>query len=70
VYGVLAALGVRGLFDCCPALESAAVNVDINVVSLKDAEARERLASALNEALQAKVQADAIMQAVARRIRA
>ncbi|HEU5127333.1 MAG TPA: cyclodeaminase/cyclohydrolase family protein [Glycomyces sp.] len=52
------------------ALESAALNVDINLVSIKDAEVRERLASALNESLQAKVQAEAIMQAVAKRIRA
>jgi formiminotetrahydrofolate cyclodeaminase len=52
------------------ALESAALNVDINLVSIKDPAERERLASALNEALQAKVQAEAIMQAVAKRIRA
>lgn len=51
------------------ALESAALNVDINLASIKDAEVRERLASELNEALQAKVQAEAIMQAVAKRIR-
>ena len=51
------------------ALESAALNVDINLVSIKDAEVRERLAGALNEALQAKVQAEAIMQTVAKRIR-
>ncbi|MEV3935695.1 cyclodeaminase/cyclohydrolase family protein [Glycomyces sp. NPDC049804] len=52
------------------ALESAALNVDINVVAIKDAAERERLASTLNEALQAKVQAEAIMQIVAKRIRA
>ncbi|MCC3762094.1 cyclodeaminase/cyclohydrolase family protein [Glycomyces sp. TRM65418] len=52
------------------ALESAALNVDVNVVAIKDPAERERLASALNEALQAKVQAEAIMQAVAKRIRA
>jgi formiminotetrahydrofolate cyclodeaminase len=52
------------------ALESAALNVDINLVSIKDPAERERLASALNEALQSKVQAEAIMQAVAKRIRA
>jgi formiminotetrahydrofolate cyclodeaminase len=52
------------------ALESAALNVDINVVSIKDPAERERLASTLNEALQSKVQAEAIMQAVAKRIRA
>ncbi|WP_030158428.1 cyclodeaminase/cyclohydrolase family protein [Glycomyces sp. NRRL B-16210] len=52
------------------ALESAALNVDINVVSIKDPAERERLASALNEALQTKVQAEAIMHAVAKRIRA
>lgn len=52
------------------ALESAALNVDINVVSIKDPAERERLASALNEALQAKVQAEAVMHAVAKRIRA
>ncbi|SDK65729.1 Formiminotetrahydrofolate cyclodeaminase [Glycomyces sambucus] len=52
------------------ALESAALNVDINLVSIKDAGERERLAGALNEALQAKVQAEAIMHAVAKRIRA
>jgi len=52
------------------ALESAALNVDINVVAIKDPAERERLASTLNEALQAKVQAEAIMQIVAKRIRA
>ncbi|HEX2144747.1 MAG TPA: cyclodeaminase/cyclohydrolase family protein [Glycomyces sp.] len=52
------------------ALESAALNVDINLVSIKDPAERERLASALNEAMQTKVQAEAIMQAVAKRIRA
>lgn len=52
------------------ALESAALNVDINVVAIKDPTERERLASTLNEALQAKVQAEAIMQIVAKRIRA
>jgi formiminotetrahydrofolate cyclodeaminase len=52
------------------ALESAALNVDINVVAIKEPAERERLASALNEALQSKVQAEAIMQAVAKRIRA
>lgn len=52
------------------ALESAALNVDVNVVAIKDPAERERLASALNEALQAKVQAEAIMQAVAKRVRA
>jgi methenyltetrahydrofolate cyclohydrolase len=52
------------------ALESAALNVDINVVSIKDPAERERLASSVNEALQSKVQAEAIMQAVAKRIRA
>jgi formiminotetrahydrofolate cyclodeaminase len=52
------------------ALESAALNVDINLVSIKDPAERERLASTLNEALQSKVQAEAIMQAVAKRIRA
>ncbi|MEU6861371.1 cyclodeaminase/cyclohydrolase family protein [Glycomyces sp. NPDC046736] len=52
------------------ALESAALNVDINVVSIKDPAERERLASELNEALQSKVQAEAIMHAVAKRIRA
>ncbi|THV28297.1 cyclodeaminase/cyclohydrolase family protein [Glycomyces paridis] len=52
------------------ALESAALNVDINVVSIKDPAERELLASALNEALQTKVQAEAIMHAVAKRIRA
>jgi formiminotetrahydrofolate cyclodeaminase len=52
------------------ALESAALNVDINLVSIKDPAERERLAEALNESLQAKVQAEAIMQAVAKRIRA
>ncbi|SDD19381.1 cyclodeaminase/cyclohydrolase family protein [Glycomyces harbinensis] len=52
------------------ALESAALNVDINLVSIKDPAERERLASSLNEALQSKVQAEAIMQAVAKRIRA
>jgi formiminotetrahydrofolate cyclodeaminase len=52
------------------ALESAALNVDINLVSIKDPAERERLASDLNEALQSKVQAEAIMQAVAKRIRA
>ncbi|MBO3731274.1 cyclodeaminase/cyclohydrolase family protein [Glycomyces niveus] len=52
------------------ALESAALNVDINVVAIKDAAERERLASTLNESLQAKVQAEAIMQIVAKRIRA
>ncbi|WP_100446264.1 cyclodeaminase/cyclohydrolase family protein [Glycomyces xiaoerkulensis] len=51
------------------ALESAALNVDINLTSIKDASERERLASALNEALQAKAQAEAVMQAVAKRIR-
>ena len=52
------------------ALESAALNVDINLVSIKDPAERERLASALNEAIQAKVQAEAIMLAVTKRIRA
>ncbi|GAB3649967.1 cyclodeaminase/cyclohydrolase family protein [Glycomyces tarimensis] len=52
------------------ALESAALNVDINLVAIKDADQRERLASALNEALQAKAQAEAIMHTVAKRIRA
>ncbi|GAB3223300.1 cyclodeaminase/cyclohydrolase family protein [Glycomyces halotolerans] len=52
------------------ALESAALNVDINLASIKDAGERERLAGALNEALQAKAQAEAIMQTVAKRIRA
>lgn len=52
------------------ALESAALNVDINVVAIKDPAERERLASTLNEYLQAKVQAEAIMQIVAKRIRA
>lgn len=52
------------------ALESAALNVDINVVAIKDPAERERLASTLNEALQSKVQAEAIMQIVAKRIRA
>lgn len=52
------------------ALESAALNVDINLVSIKDAEVRERLASGLNESLQTKAQAEAIMQTVAKRIRA
>ncbi|QSB06336.1 cyclodeaminase/cyclohydrolase family protein [Natronoglycomyces albus] len=52
------------------ALESAAYNVDINVKSIKDPEQRERLAAELNEALASKVQAEAIMDAVLRRIRA
>ncbi|WP_199042145.1 cyclodeaminase/cyclohydrolase family protein [Glycomyces salinus] len=51
------------------ALESAALNVDINLASIKDAGQRERLAGALNEALQTKAQAEAIMQTVAKRIR-
>lgn len=52
------------------ALESAALNVDINLASIKDAGERERLAGALNEALQSKAQAEAIMHTVAKRIRA
>ena len=51
------------------ALESAALNVDINLASIKDAGERERLAGALNEALQTKAQAEAIMHTVAKRIR-
>lgn len=51
------------------ALESAALNVDINLASIKDAGQRERLAGTLNEALQSKAQAEAIMHTVAKRIR-
>ena len=52
------------------ALESAALNVDANLKSIKNPEERERLAGALNETLLSKVQAEAIMDAVRRRIRA
>ncbi|MFC4334394.1 cyclodeaminase/cyclohydrolase family protein [Salininema proteolyticum] len=51
------------------ALESAALNVDINLASIKDFDERERLAGDLNDSLQAKVQAEAIIAAVSGRIR-
>lgn len=51
------------------ALESAALNVDVNLASIKDADERERLAGALNQALQAKAQAEAIIHTVTKRIK-
>ncbi|WP_025272046.1 cyclodeaminase/cyclohydrolase family protein [Haloglycomyces albus] len=51
------------------ALESAALNVDINLASIKSADERERIASEMNESLQTKVQAEAIIVAVTRRIK-